>query len=69
MLMMKKIKNMVDNCSKIVYMWSNKGGIEDEYLKELISEPYCLGKNKNGTPKHTRGFSSTKCDSFIKFRD
>lgn len=46
------IQELIPLAEKVVYAWGNDGGAEPEWLKELVPSPYCLGKNKDGSPKH-----------------
>ncbi len=43
-----KLINQVD---EIVYAWGNNA-YEPEFLKDLVSNPKCFGKNLDGSPKH-----------------
>ena len=46
-----EIKNMTGLIKDVVYGWGNSFE-EPEWLKQIISNPKCFGKNKNKTPKH-----------------
>ena len=46
-----EIKKMTDLIKDVVYGWGNSFE-EPEWLKQIISNPKCFGKNKNKTPKH-----------------
>lgn len=46
-----EIKKMTGLIKDVVYGWGNSFE-EPEWLKQIISNPKCFGKNKNKTPKH-----------------
>ena len=46
-----EIKKMTGLIKDVVYGWGNYFE-EPEWLKQIISNPKCFGKNKNKTPKH-----------------
>jgi hypothetical protein len=46
-----EIKKMTGLIKDVVYGWGNSFQ-EPEWLKQIISNPKCFGKNKNKTPKH-----------------
>ena len=46
-----EIKKMPGLIKDVVYGWGNSFE-EPEWLKQIISNPKCFGKNKNKTPKH-----------------
>ena len=46
-----EIKKMIGLTKDVVYGWGNSFE-EPEWLKQIISNPKCFGKNKNKTPKH-----------------
>ena len=46
-----EIKKMTGLTKDVVYGWGNSFE-EPEWLKQIISNPKCFGKNKNKTPKH-----------------
>jgi hypothetical protein len=46
-----EIKKMIGLIKDVVYGWGNSFE-EPEWLKQIISNPKCFGKNKNKTPKH-----------------
>ena len=46
-----EIKKMTGLIKDVVYGWGNSFE-EPEWLKQIISNPKCFGKNKNMTPKH-----------------
>jgi len=46
-----EIKKMTGLIKDVVYCWGNSFE-EPEWLKQIISNPKCFGKNKNKTPKH-----------------
>ncbi|WP_439882182.1 DUF1643 domain-containing protein [Pontibacter sp. MBLB2868] len=48
------IKKYSETATKIILMWGNHGVLKnrDKEVLGLIHSPYCIGYNKNGTPKH-----------------
>ena len=45
------VRALVDECSTIVYGWGNDGR-EPQWLRDLVSSPFCLAMNQGGQPKH-----------------
>ena len=45
------IKKQIKNSDCIVYAWGNTEA-EPHWLKKIVKTSYCIGINKNGTPKH-----------------
>jgi len=59
------LTNLVSKVDKVIYAWGNY--IEEPgELKKFISNPMCLGKNINGTPKHPLYLPSDS--KLLKFR-
>jgi hypothetical protein len=48
---LKEIRKMISLSKEVVYGWGNSFE-EPDWLKKIISNPKCFGKNKNKTPKH-----------------
>ena len=47
----EELIKLINKVDQIVYAWGNTVE-EPQFLKELILNPKCFGKNLNGTPKH-----------------
>ena len=45
------LKEMAKKSKKIVLGWGNSGKLP-QWLKHITTQPYCLGINQNGSPKH-----------------
>tara|TARA_B100001057_G_scaffold324177_1_gene324379 strand:- start:4327 stop:4782 length:456 start_codon:yes stop_codon:yes gene_type:complete len=45
------IKRQIKNSDCVIYAWGNTE-VEPDWLKKIVKTCYCLGLNKNGTPKH-----------------
>ena len=45
------IKKQIKNSDCIVYAWGNTE-TEPHWLQKIVKTSYCIGINKNGTPKH-----------------
>ncbi|MDA9749333.1 MAG: DUF1643 domain-containing protein [Bacteroidota bacterium] len=46
-----ELLKLINQVEEIVYAWGNNA-YEPEFLKDLVSNPKCFGKNLNGSPKH-----------------
>ena len=46
-----ELLKLINQVEEIVYAWGNNA-YEPEFLKDLVSNPRCFGKNLNGSPKH-----------------
>ena len=46
-----ELLKLINQVEEIVYAWGNNA-CEPEFLKDLVSNPKCFGKNLNGSPKH-----------------
>lgn len=59
-----ELLKLINQVEEIVYAWGNNA-YEPEFLKDLVSNPKCFGKNLNGTPKHPLYLpSSSKLESY-----
>lgn len=59
------LKEMAKKSEKVVFGWGNAGRLPI-WLKQMISQAYCLGNNNNGSPKHPLYLSyKTKLNPFI----
>lgn len=45
------IQNKDNKVDRVVYAWGN-GEKEPEWLREIVTEPYCIALSKKGIPKH-----------------
>ncbi len=48
------ITKFVDRAALVIVAWGNSGDLKgrDQRILKLVRKPYCLGMNKNGSPKH-----------------
>lgn len=46
-----ELLKLINQVEETVYAWGNNA-CEPEFLKDLVSNPKCFGKNLNGSPKH-----------------
>jgi hypothetical protein len=47
----KYVKQIIGLCDKIVYAWGNHGK-EPDWLRVMVSDPYCIVRTKRGNPGH-----------------
>ena len=47
----RELKKLINQVDKVVYAWGNLTE-EPNFLKDLVFNPKCFGKNLNGSPKH-----------------
>ena len=47
----RELKKLINQVDKVVYAWGNLTE-EPKFLKDLVFNPECFGKNLNGSPKH-----------------
>jgi hypothetical protein len=59
------VKKQIKNSDRIVYAWGNTE-TEPDWLKKLVKTSYCIGINKNGTPKHPLYLNSNAQLSIFK---
>ena len=45
------LKNNILKSNRVIYGWGATE-FEPKWILDLVKEPLCFGKNKNGTPKH-----------------
>ena len=61
----KTLSKLINSVSDVVYAWGNNTK-EPNFLKKLVDRPMCLGKNKDGSPKHPLYLPSNS--KLLKFR-
>ena len=62
---LKILVKLINTVSDVVYAWGNSTD-EPNFLKKLVDSPMCLGKNKDGSPKHPLYIPSNS--KLLKFR-
>jgi hypothetical protein len=45
------VQRLVQDVDRVVYAWGNDAS-EPDWLRALVSEPYCIDVSKKGIPKH-----------------
>ena len=45
------VKKQIKNSDRVVYAWGTTE-TEPYWLKKIVKTSYCIGINKNGTPRH-----------------
>lgn len=61
----KILAKLINSVTDVVYAWGNNTD-EPNILKQLVDRPMCLGKNKDGSPKHPLYLPSNS--KLLKFR-
>ena len=61
----KILIKLINSVSDVVYAWGNNTE-EPNFLKKKVKSPMCLGKNKDGSPRHPLYLPSNS--KLLKFR-